>query len=157
MALEQSLRRNFFSSWLQTQKMETVGTSARTDCSLEHGELLLVFADVMIMGRGLHHVAGVSWHHTCAESSQGGGSARSAILSVLKRPATRQVISGHLRAFGVIGRWFSWWILIALVPRVLDARKQARVQLCAMLCHYWHRYVGISRGSQAPSFWDGRY
>ena len=99
MALEQSLRRNFFSSWLQTQKMETVGTSARTDCSLEHGELLLVFADVMIMGRGLHHVAGVSWHHTCAESSQGGGSARSAILSVLKRPATRQVIDRSSQGF----------------------------------------------------------
>ena len=123
MALEQSLRRNFFSSWLQTQKMETVGTSARTDCSLEHGELLLVFADVMIMGCGLHHVAGVSWHHTCAESSQGGGSARSAILSVLKRPtATRLQDSGHLRAFGVI----PWQVVQLVDPDCSGAQGPGR-------------------------------
>ena len=32
----------------------------------------------------------------------------------------------------------------------------AVTRLCAMSCH-WHRYLGISGGSLAPSFWDGRY
>lgn len=90
MALEQSLRRNFFSSWLQTQKMERVGTSARSDGSLEHRELVPCFSQMLlVMGRGLRHVAGVSRHHTCPESRQGGGSV-SAILS-LKRPTATKL------------------------------------------------------------------
>ena len=70
MALEQSLRRNFFSSWLQTQTMERVGTSARSDRSLEHRELVPVFlADVIdhgprsaprCRGQSASHLSGVA-------------------------------------------------------------------------------------------------